>query len=392
VAFTEKERAPVSELPKPELNPMINPMLGRNLGRWAHVYFTTPPDKREEALTELLRELESQTSETPALSEPPPHSASRIQEREQIIKEFFGTSESTFSDKAEHEHLFSQVSDQPSASRAELTCPNCSYMNSTEQKYCGHCGSPVSSSARNISIERSAHSHTSPQTHDDTQWLRERALSSFEQYDAPSGGGLKYLILIFLILFGGFAYMRWVQSRPSLATASKPASVSENATPGLKTDAPAAQPASQPSEHAADSTPQPASRENLATANAEKPPMKQNPVAAALRSKETVSKSPEMGAPTGTMPAGSYQDLLLAQHYLEGRTGARNAPQAAQLLWRAVAKQNTDAAVLLSDLYARGDGVAKSCDQARLLLVAAAKKGSTQAAQQLRNFDSHPCR
>ena len=88
MAFTDKTSAPVSELPKPELNPMMNPTLGRNLGRWAHVYFTSPPDKREEAVTELLHELESETSETPAFSAPPPHSASRIQEREQIIKQF----------------------------------------------------------------------------------------------------------------------------------------------------------------------------------------------------------------------------------------------------------------------------------------------------------------
>src|SRR6266566_7668084 len=44
-------------LPKSDLNPLINPVLGRNLGRWAQVYFTSPPEKREEAVGELLREL-----------------------------------------------------------------------------------------------------------------------------------------------------------------------------------------------------------------------------------------------------------------------------------------------------------------------------------------------
>ena len=63
-------------------------------------------------------------------------------------------------------------------------------------------------------------------------------------------------------------------------------------------------------------------------------------------------------------------DLRLAQRYLGGSMGARDSSEAAKLLWRAVGKQNTTAAILLSGLYARGDGVPKSCDQARLLLVA----------------------
>jgi TPR repeat protein len=46
---------------------------------------------------------------------------------------------------------------------------------------------------------------------------------------------------------------------------------------------------------------------------------------------------------------------------------------------------------LLSDLYARGDGVPHSCEQARLLLIAAAKKGSSAAAQKLRSVERN-CR
>ena len=60
-------------------------------------------------------------------------------------------------------------------------------------------------------------------------------------------------------------------------------------------------------------------------------------------------------------------------------------------MWKAVAKQNGAATLLLADLYMRGDGVPKSCDQARLLLVAAAKKGVPEAAQALRNLESSGC-
>jgi TPR repeat protein len=88
----------------------------------------------------------------------------------------------------------------------------------------------------------------------------------------------------------------------------------------------------------------------------------------------------------------SAPDLRLAQRYLGGTMGVRDPSVAAQLLWKAVSKHNTAAAVLLSNLYLRGDGVPRSCDQARLLLVAAAKRGSPLAAQQLRNLESQGCR
>jgi TPR repeat protein len=60
-------------------------------------------------------------------------------------------------------------------------------------------------------------------------------------------------------------------------------------------------------------------------------------------------------------------------------------------LWKAVGKQNPGAALMLAELYARGDGVPKSCDQARLLLVAAAKKGTPNADLRLRDLESNGC-
>jgi TPR repeat protein len=84
-------------------------------------------------------------------------------------------------------------------------------------------------------------------------------------------------------------------------------------------------------------------------------------------------------------------DLRLAQRYLGGSMGVRDSSEAAKLLWKAVSKQNATAAVLLSGLYLRGDGVPRSCDQARLLLIAAARRGAPQAAQPLRDLESQGC-
>lgn len=54
---------PKSQLPPAELNPLLNPTLGQNLGRWAEVYVSSPPEQRDHALGRLLRELESEPSE-----------------------------------------------------------------------------------------------------------------------------------------------------------------------------------------------------------------------------------------------------------------------------------------------------------------------------------------
>lgn len=82
----------------------------------------------------------------------------------------------------------------------------------------------------------------------------------------------------------------------------------------------------------------------------------------------------------------------MARDFLNGRNGKEpNRSLAAIYLWKAVAKQNIEATVMLSDLYLRGDGVPKNCEQARLLLDAAALKGRKDAAVQLRNLQAFGC-
>ncbi len=67
-AARNDERAADEGLPDPRLNPMVNPRLGKNLGRWANVYYTTPPERREQAVLELVRELEGAPEAVPGYS------------------------------------------------------------------------------------------------------------------------------------------------------------------------------------------------------------------------------------------------------------------------------------------------------------------------------------
>ena len=102
---------------------------------------------------------------------------------------------------------------------------------------------------------------------------------------------------------------------------------------------------------------------------------------------ENPPAAPAAGAPqSGAEFDTGAGELSLAEKLLSGSGGARNSAAAASLLWKAVGKQNTTAILLLSDLYATGDGVPKSCDQARLLLDAALRKGTPGAANRLQNL------
>lgn len=85
------------------------------------------------------------------------------------------------------------------------------------------------------------------------------------------------------------------------------------------------------------------------------------------------------------------RELILGRHLL-GQGVPEDHAAAAQWLWKSVAKQNADAALLLSDLHARGDGVAKSCDQARILRTAAAKGGPAKVGANLDLTENAACR
>ena len=53
------KQSEIDTVPEPELNPVLNPLLAAHMGRWAEVYFTTLPENREQAVSQLLRELEN---------------------------------------------------------------------------------------------------------------------------------------------------------------------------------------------------------------------------------------------------------------------------------------------------------------------------------------------
>ena len=206
------------ELPNPELNPLQNPTLGKNLGRWAQVYFTSPPEKREQAVVDLLRELESETGPRPP----------RLEETLPLVK--------------------------PVVPR--LICKNCQQPNELDQRFCGLCGTPLRSADApmrepprtvmpTVELRRGAEPvFTAPSDtteENDLQWLREKSLSRLSDPDDESSGKWKYILIAVVLVAAAFGTLQWVASRP-VTNAPAPAATAAPVQPQTTQPAPATTP------------------------------------------------------------------------------------------------------------------------------------------------------
>jgi hypothetical protein len=377
-------------LPSAELNPLINPLLAENMGRWAEVYFTTPPESREQAVLELLHELQA--------------------------------------DKARRESvLASELAAQPPLSR----CENCGYDNPGVNRFCGMCGASTSAEgdreiehrptpARNGSGQGTVHDPEPQQWSDPPQSSNEdvyaaprHELSLFQAYretnedegndwnyePAPSSSSRWYIGVLLALLILGLGYMAWrgMQNSQTSHGVSAPPPVTAQQAPhedepaATKPEAPdtAANKPSTGSTRAAD----PASTEP-AKAKADEPAKEATPAPAppaAARAAATES-SDRVSPPNSPADRWGAEELAVAQRYLNGGNGQRrDTTEAAKWLWKSIAKHNGQATLLLADLYLRGNGVPKNCDQARILLDSAARKGISGAGERLRNLPAFGC-
>jgi hypothetical protein len=365
-----------------ELNPLLNPLLAANMGRWAEVYCTNPPEKRDQAVVELIRELHaSATSENPAGVNSAPNIGRPVQPT-------------------------LRVPAAPPSANFEIICVTCGGFNPEGQRFCGMCGTPVTPeqpvperSAANSygrsTVEAARHffygeGADAADEADERTGLAER-YHQFEfrpaaQEDLPSFARevpqtpyryRLYLGIALAIVFGGLFY--WARYRTEVFSSGR--------DPQVIKSAPEA----------------PSISESAGTAPAENPQKNenspQNQVAAsqppvAQRQEKNTTPSPESvlatrAASTVSTATNGAEERSQAEKYLSGNQ--RDGGEAAQWLWKAVAKGNGSSAIELADLYLRGDGVSKNCDQGRLLLDVAAKKGIKAAAVQLQNLQAFGC-
>jgi hypothetical protein len=374
----------------PELNPLLNPTLNKHLGRWAEVYFTNPPEKRDEAIVHLLRELESAATK----AENAPRPALKPTTRPKNC----------------------------AANANAVTCRACGYENEIHQRFCGDCGAPLVGPSASVTAadrfspqaERGRSKKSEPDSFRNgpmipqfgsilhladpaprrmTDSFREGAAEPnalFEEYAESTPLKRSYRLYIggvLALILAGLGYVAWrggqSAAEPSILPAPAPIAATHaanSAAPAASSPAPAAGSPAPAGAEKSSSTPAPAAITaipNTVPASTTKPVQAHEPAASS-------------GTPAELSGNGS-QELAFAQNLLNGVGKERDSATAAQWLWKAVEKQNTTATVLLAGLYLRGDGVQKNCDQGRVLLDAAAVKGNKEAATLLRSLQAFGC-
>lgn len=410
-------------LPSPELNPLLNPLLGQNMGRWAEVYFTSPPEKREQAVLELLRELQGEN---------PQHDASNA---------------APASSDLERSAAQPAIAAAPSFAEAQpagVRCHRCGRENPASHRFCGICGIALAEqpSATGIHVAdlHVADLHVEDPHVDgpiEDRPIEDRRIEDWPIEDrlqdrpAPSAGAVYepallanelslfrsardtdsrddifsdppasrsyrvYVGIALATVIFALAYMAWRSSQTTSGN-SHAASQAPNAA---ATTLPAPASAS-PSTSKADAPEQPAASNQAAgvpSPDAAAAPASEDATPKSGRDTTAKAAPPSTLAteknPTAESLAGNgAEELAVAQRYLSGSNGEpRNSVEAAKWLWKAMAKHNGSASVLLADLYLKGDGVPKNCDQARILLDSAALRGTKDAGERLRHLQAFGC-
>jgi len=348
-------------MPRPELNPLLNPLLADNMGRWAEVYFTSPPERRVEAVLKLLRELEAQNSDHEG------RSASL-----QVVPAIRAEAPAAAFESA-------TTNRNPGDLRH---CDTCGHDNPGIHQFCGMCGTQLGGTAPeqptidserqpqaawNAEVERPAYAESyaeyreppveeplpraeesarDPYDLTPFQSIREKERAAALEYDrSPSGRYWYYIATVLAILILALGYLAWRGSRRNQNV--------QGAVP-----------------------PPPAASADTA------------PAATVTAGSQTAADNLEhLG-----LQGNGAEEFGMAERYLNGTGGqARDSAEAVKWLWKSIAKHNGPAMQVLADLYLKGDGVSKNCDQARVLLDSAARQGMAGAAERLRNLQAFGC-
>jgi len=426
-----------STLPPPELNPLLNPILAQNMGRWAEVYFTSPPEKREQAVIDLLRELQG---DNPAPAVNAPSEASEQESRAITVP----------------------VSRPEEVPAAVFLCHACGRENPASHRFCGMCGTPISEqrAAADLNItdlhvadfpvadfqsadmtredrpsndRQVAHLFAEDPTplaqgHEEQtgpsinpvsepawntgEFLSARGAREFDDHDdrtsnlfesAPPSRPYRLYAGIAAVVVLALAYVAWrsMQTSPNSRVASQAPPV-VTTEPAASSPAPSKADAPQPIPDRTAELPSPANTQAAVPANSAEDPRRSGPLPDPATAKPDPAAATQAASPTAgidekslqaePVSANGAQELAMAQRYLNGAEGQeRNSAEAAKWLWQAIAKHNAEATLLLSDLYLKGDGVEKNCDQARVLLDAAAGRGMKGAGGRLRHLQAFGC-
>ncbi len=418
---TEHSEEP-STLPPPELNPLLNPLLAENMGRWAHAYFTSPPEKRDEAVHELLRQLQAERStHSPVPAADSSASAASSSSVSSGAVSFPATELAASNGSP-------ASSREPQGHTTLVRCLACGRKNPSTQRFCGLCGTRLGEEGPVEALHRDdmpgdlpteevqtvdpsdprndlrGHDIYAPSVHEPSVNTNDlslfQSIGGAKHYDedsdqilstpGSSGSFRIYVVFVVAIFLGAIAYLVWRSGQSPQVKQAEPSTPS-NITEQPSDSAPV--PSSPSKADVPDRTPP---TENAATRSEHVAP-KPNRKNARRRAERPSTagqgnSTPETNPPTSALAGAGADELAVAQGYLNGTNGqGRNSAEAAKWLWKAIAKHNANATFLLSDLYLKGDGVSKNCDQARILLDTATLKGVKGAGERLRHLQAFGC-
>ena len=398
------------------------------MGRWAEVYFTTPPEKRQEAVQQLLRELAADSKAERATIE---NHHERVESPDPVMES----------------RSWSDVLPLP------VVCRQCGEESPGSQKYCGSCGAvlpegtplpssvapawefqtahsspkeaPFAPSASSIGSASRSASLNASNDKEDFRPVAEDAPRFIPEYEPVHYRSRLYVGAALAVLIGLLVFVAWRNnavssdgtapgvhhpgSLPPLPPSTQPTASSSPQVSGRKAPPPQSPPVASTPHQLRNRAAAPAPQSPAASQVSGTPPAKSAQTTAPPAQFRNRTVAPPPRSPAGPQLAANRaplaentgipgtggdgsDELAVAQSYLKGRHGApRDSTEAVRWLWRSVAKQNATATLLLSDFYLRGDGVSKSCDQARLLLDAAARKGKAAAGERLRNLQAFGC-
>jgi hypothetical protein len=394
-----------------ELNPLMNPLLSANMGRWAEVYFTTVPEKREQAIYELILELRN--------NQPPKRVSPKVIENKSTTDTI---------EPAEPKEALPVP--------REITCAKCGERNPGDHRFCGICGAPLVAGEitsrepggpridAELAAKAAAKEIENSSTRDRAQRLTPSTLNatlvgttqpavgssqSYPSYsdfrlfavepEAPPNRGRKYVTVILTILVAALIYGAWRRSHTLSESAAAPPEGSQprvsvpseaaNSAPPKSSTVPNAANASSAASSVASPAATPRPTVPHTARNRQIPSSKRH--AGVERTARPILASEK--SPTASAGGSGAQEFAVAERYLNRDGGrSRDSAEAVQWLWKAVGKGNVEAAVTLSELYLRGDGVPKNCDQGRVLLDAAARKGNATAAERIQHLQNFGCR
>lgn len=184
----ENEPTAPGEPNNPELNPLLNPVLGENMGRWAEVYFTSPPDKRQQAVMDLLSELQGQDQGRKPPDGPP---------------------------------VTPDLTPAENTARTQfprVLCPACQRENFPGHTFCGFCGVPlvpaVAGQTVATAVEISPALATPVPARADVGRLHDNPAASMNALPGSGRSGWQFIVAaIILAVAGSLTYRNWKISR-----------------------------------------------------------------------------------------------------------------------------------------------------------------------------------